>query len=766
MSGLTSAATRGRFFTGLVATLIGVAFTTQLHADLLNPTNFTSLGTFDVTNGNYIIDTDALTISETNASSTNLLFTGVMDDQGGQADSYGPGTNVTAEGALGIPYVAVFTFDSIELGSNALVSIIGHRALALLSQGAAKIDTALDLSAESGALYTVTTNFVPRAGPGGFAGGGITTSGGGSLVEDGHGPGGGGATAGFAFYDFSGAGGGFGAGGHDGEVNPGTVVPGVGGAVYGDPFLSVLQGGSGGGTASDSTNLLYVAYEAAGGSGGGALAIGAVGPLDLGPQADLRANGQSGGVVYDSGLLHNNYGGRGSGGGILLFGRTVTLTGSVSAYSDDSIGSGTFNAAGGGGRVAILGFGLGGSDDYIVGVTDPALIETSQINVGPGPYGTNAQVGTIALSGLRTIVTSGHSLQLGSVIEFTNASSHLMIRNSITEVRAGGEVTVPANGLVFSDGLELTDPLALVTGSGTLTNRGLITGSGAFQIVLLNDTGGRISTIENALAFAAPVTNQTGGTISAIDSILDFAGGLNNLGAINLINTTVTGNVTNNGAMSLAGTNAFTGVVIGAGNFSGAGTAQFDGTYSPGNSPAAVSFEGSVTFSPSATLHLELGGTNAGSQYDQLNVANDATLGGALDVVLIDRFVPAAGEVFHLINAGTTLGSFAAISLPTLPGGLEWQNNLNTDGTIAVIAPIGAGPQFSSVVLSGSGLIFSGTGGVTNGSYVLLSSTNVALPLVDWIPVSTNPFDANGNFMLTNPINPSQPREFYRLQQQ
>ncbi len=68
MSGLTSAATSSRFFTGLVAALLGIALTTQLHADLLNPTNFVSLGTFDVTNGAYVIDTDALTISETNAS--------------------------------------------------------------------------------------------------------------------------------------------------------------------------------------------------------------------------------------------------------------------------------------------------------------------------------------------------------------------------------------------------------------------------------------------------------------------------------------------------------------------------------------------------------------------------------------------------------------------------------------------------------------------------------------------------------------------------
>ena len=134
----------------LCVTLFSVAFTTQLHADVLNPTNFTSLGTFDVTNGGYIIDTDALTISEVNGGSTNLLFTGVIDDQGGQADSFGPGGAVTNVGALGIPYIAVFTFDDLALDGTATFTVTGHRALALLSRGNAYINVALSLNGKIG----------------------------------------------------------------------------------------------------------------------------------------------------------------------------------------------------------------------------------------------------------------------------------------------------------------------------------------------------------------------------------------------------------------------------------------------------------------------------------------------------------------------------------------------------------------------------------------------------------------------------------------
>jgi hypothetical protein len=36
--------------------------------------------------------------------------------------------------------------------------------------------------------------------------------------------------------------------------------------------------------------------------------------------------------------------------------------------------------------------------------------------------------------------------------------------------------------------------------------------------------------------------------------------------------------------------------------------------------------------------------------------------------------------------------------------------------------------------------------------------------LLNWLPVTSNLFDASGNFQFTNPINPAQPQEFYRLQ--
>ena len=134
-----------------------------------------------------------------------------------------------------------------------------------------------------------------------------------------------------------------------------------------------------------------------------------------------------------------------------------------------------------------------------------------------------------------------------------------------------------------------------------------------------------------------------------------------------------------------------------------------------------------------------------------------------MNVVLIDSFVPVAGQVFQLFNVANRVGSFVTVNLPALNAGLAWDNQIGANGFIAVVAAPGGGPQFGTVTRSGSDLIFSGAGGAANANYVVLSSTNVAAPLLNWLPISSNLFDASGNFLFTNPINPARPQEFYRL---
>ncbi len=71
-------------------------------------------------------------------------------------------------------------------------------------------------------------------------------------------------------------------------------------------------------------------------------------------------------------------------------------------------------------------------------------------------------------------------------------------------------------------------------------------------------------------------------------------------------------------------------------------------------------------------------------------------------------------------------------------------------------------PTISSVVKSGSNFIFGGTNGPANGTYVVLTSTNVSTHLNLWTPVSTNTFSPTGAFSVTNSITNS--RSFFVIQ--
>ncbi len=77
-------------------------------------------------------------------------------------------------------------------------------------------------------------------------------------------------------------------------------------------------------------------------------------------------------------------------------------------------------------------------------------------------------------------------------------------------------------------------------------------------------------------------------------------------------------------------------------------------------------------------------------------------------------------------------------------------------------------PAILSLNISGTRLIFSGSNGVIGGTYYILTSTNAAAPLSQWLPVSTNVLGANGNFMIstTNGFIPGTPRQFYVIRVQ
>lgn len=84
------------------------------------------------------------------------------------------------------------------------------------------------------------------------------------------------------------------------------------------------------------------------------------------------------------------------------------------------------------------------------------------------------------------------------------------------------------------------------------------------------------------------------------------------------------------------------------------------------------------------------------------------------------------------------------------------------------VSVVSAQPVIGQLTLSGANLVLNSTGGISNRTYVLLSSTNPVAPLAQWLPIATNLLGSNGVFSLTatNAVDHSVPRQYFILQMQ
>ncbi|TWT47610.1 hypothetical protein [Botrimarina hoheduenensis] len=646
-----------RYLLQTIAYLAGLLFSSPAFAQPLDPLDFASLGTLNLPAGDYTIDTDTLKIFDNTAPGVPL-FTGVADDQNGQADYFdGVWDPVANPGQLGIPEIAVFTFDGIDLQPSANIKITGRRAIALLSHGDATIATPLSVDGDDIPGFAPTTPTPGgRGGPGGFDGGASLAAPSPPPHLPGEGPGGGleypAPTANFADDGGAGSFGGRGSGSNQLQID-------LSGATYGD-LTTVLQGGSGG------ANLTTFFGNQEGAGGGGAIEINALGGLTINAAISARGGTGAGSAAAS---------GSGSGGGIRLIGKEVALNADVNA-----IGGGFSSASnGGGGRVYVEGLiDLMGLTIGDLGVAATADIDVKSNHANPDgtPLGGRslANYGVITLSPETTLVSYGESVTFGQIVTAAIATENYEIAVRDTRFRSGAVGTIEAAGHINGDKIELAGETATLTGVGTLTNKSQITGTGRVEVPTINATGGTINTTADTLTFTQLVTNTAGAEINAIGSTLSFDGGLDSHGEINLINSTVNGDIVNDGVASLAGTNNFTGTVSGNGSFTGTGLASFAGALAPGNSLSTMSFDGDLVLEPTATLEIEIASP---SSHDRVEIGGVATLEGDLEVTLIDGFTPSVGDIFDFLFAsGGANGEFGGVSLPNLLAqGLDWQLN-------------------------------------------------------------------------------------------
>jgi hypothetical protein len=122
------------------------------------------------------------------------------------------------------------------------------------------------------------------------------------------------------------------------------------------------------------------------------------------------------------------------------------------------------------------------------------------------------------------------------------------------------------------------------------------------------------------------------------------------------------------------------------------------GIIAPGNGVGALDITGRFVNGANGTLQFDLGGTTAGTQYDQILVDGGLALDGTLAVSLFNlgggTFAPAVGNSFTLISAtGEIGGTFDQLALP---GGFTWNVAYNTHSIVLSVTGLGTAGDFNS----------------------------------------------------------------------
>ena len=73
-------------------------------------------------------------------------------------------------------------------------------------------------------------------------------------------------------------------------------------------------------------------------------------------------------------------------------------------------------------------------------------------------------------------------------------------------------------------------------------------------------------------------------------------------------------------------------------------------------------------------------------------------------------------------------------------------------------------PVIGSISYSGTNFFITGTNGTAGASCLVLSATNLFVPLTNWSIIATNQFGLGGSVNFTSPLNPNTPQKYYRLQ--
>ncbi len=302
---------------------------------------------------------------------------------------------------------------------------------------------------------------------------------------------------------------------------------------------------------------------------------------------------------------------------------------------------------------------IAASTDFVAGSED--LIISGSIS---GTFDiTKLGTGTLVLSGVNTSYSGLLTINAGDVsVEGADA---------LGTAAGAGDATIVASGATlvidFYESAESTLAEQINLSGGGLTNR---------QTLEVASENGSM-TLSGAIILGTADVEIGGSRPVTLSGVLSGAGGLsyidnssNNTASLKLTGAnTYAGDTTVNDTLIITGTQTNSGITVASGGtLKGTGTANTviintGGHLAPGLSPGCLN-AGATTIS--GNFDVELGGTTACTEYDQLQVtgAVDVT-SGTLNLSRYNGFTPATGQSFTIIandSNDAVTGTFTGVA--------------------------------------------------------------------------------------------------------
>ena len=276
------------------------------------------------------------------------------------------------------------------------------------------------------------------------------------------------------------------------------------------------------------------------------------------------------------------------------------------------------------------------------GGNNAGYLENTLINHGTLSPATNSSI----LLASDTTLSGGGVVALGSINSaLYNLGSNRTLTNTDNVLRGSGQIGYSSlsviNGAAGTIQADVSGQTLHLNGSGSFTNNGLMLASNGATLYFsgtgtATNSGGTLHVLPTSTIKGDGGIIQTAGTIDLDGGSMNFPLGVDLNGGQLIGNGTFTGPIRNNA-----------------------------GIVGPGHSAGEITVTGTYTQGADSALDIEIGGTTAGTDFDQLQVNGMATLGGTLALSFINGFQNTIQntDTFVILTSGQNLaGAFANVA--------------------------------------------------------------------------------------------------------